>query len=315
MVPDTTGTGVDPGIGAVIVAYNSAQDISDCVGGCLADPAVRRVIVVDNSNDAATERAVASLGDTEAVEYLPAPRNLGYAQAANLGANRLLKLPELTHIAIVNPDLSLSSAISGVLGQVGDRNFSVLSADINDLSEETHARYATTAGTELKKALFGASSVRCVPRPRLGQVLEVPEVSGALMVLRAETFAELDGFDERFELYYEDVDLCQRAVQLAPLLFVGMPIGLHSGGASYKAAMGPAYRAFRVSRLRFLRKRYGIALGGLLGVAFAALELTSRSVTRQPEGLRCRWRSFGDQLREARHPGSVSTLQQPGAIT
>lgn len=296
--------------GVIIVAYNSKDEIVSCLDGCLMDATIRRIVVVDNSRDAATGAAVETFGHEEIVEYVAAPSNLGYARAANLGASRLAEVANLTHIVILNPDVTLSSPISEVIERVGSRSYSILSTDINRATEATHARYATTARTELRKALLGASAVPCVPRPAHGDVVEVPEVSGALMVMRTETFASLGGFDERFELYYEDVDLCQRAAGVAPLVFVGLSIGHHTGGASYAGAVGPAYRAFRVSRLRFLQKRYGMLPGTLMGITFGILEIMTRSATFQPEGFVVRWRSFLDQLREVRRPGTVAVLSQ-----
>jgi hypothetical protein len=35
-------------------------------------------------------------------------------------------------------------------------------------------------------------------------------VAGMFMLFRREVFAEMSGFDERYFLYYEDVDLCRR---------------------------------------------------------------------------------------------------------
>jgi GT2 family glycosyltransferase len=45
-----------------------------------------------------------------------------------------------------------------------------------------------------------------------GQSLFFPEwVAGMFMLFRSDAFRELGGFDERFFLYYEDVDICARA--------------------------------------------------------------------------------------------------------
>ena len=46
-----------------------------------------------------------------------------------------------------------------------------------------------------------------------GGPVRVDWVAGMCMLFRSETYAALGGFDERYFLYYEDIDLCRRAGQ------------------------------------------------------------------------------------------------------
>jgi N-acetylglucosaminyl-diphospho-decaprenol L-rhamnosyltransferase len=50
-------------------------------------------------------------------------------------------------------------------------------------------------------------------------------VAGMFMLFKRESFAALEGFDERYHLYYEDVDLCSRARDS------GMEIALVTGAS------------------------------------------------------------------------------------
>lgn len=42
---------------------------------------------------------------------------------------------------------------------------------------------------------------------------DVESVSGAFMLCRGSTLAEIGGFDEQFFMYAEDIDLCLRAIE------------------------------------------------------------------------------------------------------
>jgi GT2 family glycosyltransferase len=64
-------------------------------------------------------------------------------------------------------------------------------------------------------------------------IREVPALTGGLMLIDAKLWRKLGGFDERFFLYGEDVDLCMRARQIgARPLFTDACTYIHRGGAS-----------------------------------------------------------------------------------
>jgi GT2 family glycosyltransferase len=63
----------------------------------------------------------------------------------------------------------------------------------------------------LLTGLFRPRAVRKYWLPRADKPRDVPWATGACLLLRRDFFASMDGFDERFFMYYEDVDLCRRA--------------------------------------------------------------------------------------------------------
>jgi len=52
------------------------------------------------------------------------------------------------------------------------------------------------------------------------RVMDVPALSGCFMLMRVETVARAGLFDERFFLYFEDVDLSRRVGRIARTVFV-----------------------------------------------------------------------------------------------
>jgi GT2 family glycosyltransferase len=94
----------------------------------------------------------------------------------------------------------------------------------------------------------------------------VPWVKGAALAIRRKAFETVNGFDESFFMYYEEVDLCYRLhaagwqVHFAPVTTV-----VHAGGAStkqYRTAM--AVQNF-ASAMRFYQQHYsGIRLAELV---------------------------------------------------
>ena len=49
------------------------------------------------------------------------------------------------------------------------------------------------------------------PEPAAGAILHPDWVAGTFMLMSSQAFSRLSGFDSRFRLYFEDVDLCTRA--------------------------------------------------------------------------------------------------------
>lgn len=142
-----------------------------------------------------------------------------------------------------------------------------------------------------------------------GARLDVGQVDGALLGISVDHFNALRGFDEQFELYYEDVDICLRAAAIGGCVYVSEEWGIHVGGASSASVSALAYSVARVSRVRFLRKHYGVSRAVRMAtIAVALLELAARTATGQPEGLRVRSDSVRSQLAELTRPGSVQVL-------
>ena len=295
----------DPSVGVVVVAYRSAATIAACLHSCLADPAVAALVVVDNAADEATARAVRSVGD-ERVSYLGAT-NRGFAAGCNAGAAALCAPVEW--LAFVNPDVELERGLSELVGMPEVARACVVGAQVESPRSPgvPSARRGVTVRRELAKAVVGSRAYALEPFRQ--KAVRVDQVSGALLLVRRRDFARLDGFDERFELYYEDVDLCARAAALGGCLFVPTRWGRHVGGVSAAAAAGPAYVAGRLSRMRYLRKHAPGSVTGAALLAIAGLEVVARTVARGSEGGAARVAALRAQGREWRRPGSVRALR------
>jgi GT2 family glycosyltransferase len=72
---------------------------------------------------------------------------------------------------------------------------------------EDSARRFPTVATLLRKFLAGTAGP---DYPVDGGLQEVDWVAGMFMLFRSDAYREAGGFDERFFLYYEDVDICRR---------------------------------------------------------------------------------------------------------
>lgn len=301
-----------PVVGVVIVAFNSSETISDCVKSCLVDPAVASVVVVDNASEAACKDIVEKIGFRDLrVQYL-ASDNVGFGRGCNLGVARIVGCDT---VAFINPDVEVTRSLGELAARLNATKSAIVSGRLLDPERPTaiNARPLVSLGRELLAAFIGgqrAYAVRSVSGlPTKGQEAEVGQVAGAMLLIAASDFAALHGFDEQFELYYDDVDLSARALELGGTLLINEQWGIHHGGASASTVPTLAYCVGTVSRVRYLRKHYGHGVLTSAGVvAIACAELLTRSATRRREGQAARVRAFRLQVRELRSPGSIQVL-------
>ena len=153
----------------------------------------------------------------DAVSFSPGPladrtqiiRNL---QPRGFGANHNVAFAHCRtpFYCVVNPDIRLTAdPFATLLDSLLDERISVAGPLVRSPAGavEDSARRFPTVGSLTRKA-FGSRTGPEYPADR--GPLEVDWVAGMFMLLRSEAFRAIGGFDEKYFLYYEDVDLCRR---------------------------------------------------------------------------------------------------------
>ena len=162
-------------------------------------------------------------------------------------------------------------------------------------------RYTALGWTPLGRAEAKAfTAVDEDPRPH-----RVDSVTGACLLIRTDVLRMLDGFDEGFPFYWEDVDLCARARALGfgVALVPDGPTVRHEGGAATRAAGGPPRREFFTGLARYARRRFG-PRGGPLFVGLLVPGVLVRALVEAPrlevQALRRRLGGREEKARDAR---------------
>lgn len=208
---------------AVVVNYNAGPALLHCVESLLADRSAgaAEVVVVDNDSTDGSPEALEETGALEErcaeVRVVRAGDNLGYARAANLGTATTVA----PVVAVLNPDTVVREGTArallerfeaeGDLGAVGPQ---LRNADGTVYpSARSLPSLLDAVGHGL--AFFVWPSNPFTSRYRQAHAdpsrpRDVDWVSGAAVWLRREALDEVGGWDERYFLYAEDVDLCWR---------------------------------------------------------------------------------------------------------
>jgi GT2 family glycosyltransferase len=201
-------------IDIVTVNWNAGPQLKECLDSVLAHDKgkVARIIVVDNGSTDGSADAVEGL---PGVEVIRTGDNLGFGAACNIGA----QASNASFVLFLNPDTRLEAdSLSVPLAFMEQpESVKVGSCGIQLVDEQgkvsrTCARYPTLGrlvssalGLDKLPGLQG-SGVHMRDWDHLNSC-QVDHVMGAYYLMRREVFEQVGGFDERFFVYLEDVDL------------------------------------------------------------------------------------------------------------
>ncbi|QNP41378.1 glycosyltransferase family 2 protein [Lysobacter solisilvae (ex Woo and Kim 2020)] len=256
-------------IAAIVVSYQSAETIDDCLLRLRAADAVAAIRVVDNGSDDGTMEIVQRHAARDPrVHFIANPDNPGFGVACNQGAADLVGEDGVRWLAFVNPDCLVDA---GTLARLRAHAASATRAMLigADLVDEAGVRDAAARRRDPDFAAMLASLLRGASATQLGVAVDdtqplqpVDAVSGALMLLERGLFARLGGFDAGYRLHAEDLDLCRRARQAGALVAVANDVRVvHVRGVSSRSrplfvewhkhrGLWRYYRKFDASRQR-----------------------------------------------------------------
>ncbi|MFZ7089077.1 glycosyltransferase family 2 protein [Curtobacterium sp. RRHDQ10] len=251
-------------VGIVTVSYNSGRYLTDFLASTTeASTAATPVIVADNrSEDPVSLRAAT---EASGATFLELGTNAGYGSATN---RAVAALPDgVEWVLVSNPDVVLGDgAVDTMLATAtaSDDIGAVGPAIVEpDGSVYPSARRIPSLRNGLGHALFAnvwASNpwTQAYHSDRDGSgTRDTGWLSGACLLVRLDAFRALGGFDERYFMYFEDVDLGYRLGR-AGYRNVYEPAAqvMHVGAHSTRGESDTMRRAHHASAYRFLASKY-----------------------------------------------------------
>lgn len=269
-----------PTLDIIIVNWNTGPMLGSCLESIrTADQTgfrLREIVVVDNaSTDGSAETAAGGLP----VRLVRNPVNRGFAAACNQAA---LHSPA-DYLLFLNPDTQLTrSALRVPIGflERGDTHrvglLGIQLLDSGGRVSRSCARFLTP-GMILRKMVGWEDHIMKDWDHRESR--EVDHVTGACLFVRRGVFEELGGFDERFFVYLEDLDLSLRAKQAGwHSMYLADATAYHVGGGSSDAIRGRRLYYALHSRVLYAYKHFPWSVATLVTLATAAPEFLTRLV-------------------------------------
>jgi GT2 family glycosyltransferase len=260
---DRLGGPTESTVSVIVVNWNQAEYLKRCLRSLEAgSPPGTEIIVVDNASNDGSPAIAAEL--FPALRLVQSDRNLGWVGGVHEGVRHsngqiLLLLNNDTEIA--------PGCIEAILKEFERRpEVAVVGCRVRDLQ---HRQVDREAGMSIDR--FGFMIPFENRRPNLPPFY----VSGTGLAVRRAAVEELGLFDERYEVYAEDIDLCWRyrlagrdvAVANDAVLYheIGatVPGGIKGSSSRYESSMRRVYLRER-NALATMLKNY--SLGSLLYV-------------------------------------------------
>ncbi len=254
-------------LAVVTVTFSPGRYLSDFLASLrLATSRPTLTILADNgSTDGVPEAAAREHVD---VEFLDTGGNIGYGAGMNAGA-RFVRARGVDDefFLIANPDVTFSEGSLDELIACARRHPDAAAVGPRivepDGSNYPSARAVPTLLTGIGHALFGtiwpSNPWSRAYRDDADMDSERPAgwLSGSCLLVRWEAFEQIGGFDERYFMYLEDVDLGDRFVRAGwHNIFCPTAVITHAKGHSTQAHRGAMLRAHHDSAYRFQADRH-----------------------------------------------------------
>jgi len=275
-------------VSAVVVDYFAGNDLVTCVNS-LRREGVERLVVVDNSTQGASAAALAGLD----VVLVDTRVNSGYGRGMNRG---VAFVGECRYLLLSNPDVQVHPHAVERLVSFMENNLDVGIAGPT-IVDSTGATYPSIrifpnvllAGLHALLAPLWVGNPFTKRYRSPGRNGQVDWVSGAFFITRTTAFQAVGGFDERYFMFAEDMDLCWRLQEAGwRVAVVPEATVTHIEGVSRARAPRAMVRAHHASALRFEARtargarRLLLPLAAcLLGSRFLILSILSSRTPRR----------------------------------
>ncbi|MGE9313493.1 glycosyltransferase family 2 protein [Niabella sp. CJ426] len=180
------------------------------------------IFLVDNSPN---DQLRAALPEDSRITYIPSHDNPGFGSAHNLALREAISLESKYHL-ILNPDIEFTNGVLEELYTFMDENETVGNVmpkvyygngELQRLCKLLPTPFDLLGRRFLKGFNFSErrNSMYELKAYQYDKVADIPNLSGCFMFIRTSVLKKIGGFDERYFMYLEDIDLNRRIQAVA----------------------------------------------------------------------------------------------------
>jgi N-acetylglucosaminyl-diphospho-decaprenol L-rhamnosyltransferase len=256
-------------VAIITVTFNSSEQLDHFLFHAtksVMNP--QNVVVVDNNSDdfEITKKLCQKYQST----FLKLDSNIGYGGAINRGVEILSE--EIQSLVISNPDTELNPSAVQIISTLAlEENIGVVGPKIID--DEGNIYPSARNFPSLRVGVGHGVFSHIWPKNKwtkkylsethlLEKKSQTDWVSGACFAIKKSTFLDCKGFDEKYFMYFEDVDLAQRLYKKSYTNYFCPDAEVrHSGGKSTSKNQKAMLKAHHQSAYRYISNKYSSLWG------------------------------------------------------
>jgi len=223
---------------------------------CVANSIVDTIYMIDNALDNSLGEFIQGL--SEKIIYVQGHGNIGYGAAHNIAIQKSIESGAKYHI-VLNPDIKFTKGTIEklLLFMDGQPNVGLVMPKIIYPNGDIQylCKLLPTPAVLFFRRFFPFGMKKLSEKYELHNLdcsniyFDIPSLSGCFMSLRVDVLKKTGGFDERFFMYMEDIDLCRRVHDVAQTAFFPFVTVIHyyrrGSYKNFKLLMYHIFSAFK----------------------------------------------------------------------
>jgi len=207
-----------PQLSIIIPTWNTAEITLKCIRTInkYLPPKSTQIVIVDNGSTDNTQNLVSKI---ENVLYLKNSANLGFAKGNNIGA----KSATGDYLLFLNSDMELvdASLLKMLIYLKSYPKIGIIGPQFlnTDLTPQGSVMPPQTPFNAIKEYWLNLSGSYTKYTPIGESPINVWAISGGAVLISKEIFNKINGWDERYFFYYEDLELCKQIRKLGKQIY------------------------------------------------------------------------------------------------
>ena len=229
--------------GSIVLYKNNSSILKDAVDSFLATPLPKKLYLIDNSPSGSLKKEFIH----PEIEYFLMDKNIGFGAAHNKIKDKI-KGKSVYHL-VINPDVSFDPQVIPNLIKKMDKDISIISPKVlypDGEHQYTCRKFPNFFELIIRRSGFIKQFFSSIITKGEYKDLDLSKsfypdfIMGCFMLFKTKDFIKINGFDERYFMYMEDVDICKKITYInKKVLYYPKEeiIHIHEKGSSKKISL------------------------------------------------------------------------------